>query len=544
MTNSEVKQLEGQLRELAGELRRAEKQATYWKNLYNEGQKHWDANSASRDQLDSLLDHLPVGLWAINSEGQILQFQGAGWNKLGLGGGEVYGRSIFEVFGENPALSQAVNRALAGEEFWQSIPLDRHLLNCRFFPQWNAEGDVVGVRGVALVANRPFAPKSDGDPLAPWLSGGRLGEWLKSLPGFMLSVLSDGTIRFINRTIPPLTVEDIVGSNICDYVAENRRKEIQEFMDRAFATGEDIDFEIASDDPDGVNRIYDCRLGPFKHEGDIVSAMIIARDVTELRKAEELARKRQNELEHLSRVTTMGEMAAIVAHYLNNPLAAIANYAHGCIRRMRAGDVDLVKLMDAQTEIVEQCTRSSDYIRQLRGFLQKREIHHIETDLTDILIDAIRLTDPEFRSSDLTIHTEILVKQPRVYGDPLQIEQVLVNLLLNAVDAMKPLPGQDADAPEEAAKGPRQIKVRVEETPTGDIAVSVVDYGRGLSPGFEERVFEPFFTTKQRRLGMGLSVSRSIVESHGGRLEVLTHAGSGTTFRFNLPRFKGGESRD
>jgi PAS domain S-box-containing protein len=544
MTNSEVKQLEGQLRELAGELRRAEKQATYWKNLYNEGQKHWDANSASRDQLDSLLDHLPVGLWAINSEGQILQFQGAGWNKLGLGGGEVYGRSIFEVFGENPALSQAVNRALAGEEFWQSIPLDRHLLNCRFFPQWNAEGDVVGVRGVALVANRPFAPKSDGDPLAPWLSRGRLGEWLKSLPGFMLSVLSDGTIRFINRTIPPLTVEDIVGSNICDYVAENRRKEIQEFMDRAFATGEDIDFEIASDDPDGVNRIYDCRLGPFKHEGDIVSAMIIARDVTELRKAEELARKRQNELEHLSRVTTMGEMAAIVAHYLNNPLAAIANYAHGCIRRMRAGDVDLVKLMDAQTEIVEQCTRSSDYIRQLRGFLQKREIHHIETDLTDILIDAIRLTDPEFRSSDLTIHTEILVKQPRVYGDPLQIEQVLVNLLLNAVDAMKPLPGQDADAPEEAAKGPRQIKVRVEETPTGDIAVSVVDYGRGLSPGFEERVFEPFFTTKQRRLGMGLSVSRSIVESHGGRLEVLTHAGSGTTFRFNLPRFKGGESRD
>jgi signal transduction histidine kinase len=275
----------------------------------------------------------------------------------------------------------------------------------------------------------------------------------------------------------------------------------------------------------------------------VLSVMVIARDVTELRGAQELARKRQNELEHLSRVATMGEMAAIVAHYLNNPLAAIANYAHGCIRRIRAGDVDLPKLLDAQSEIVEQCNRSSDYIRNLRGFLQKREINHVETDLTDILIDAIRLTEPEFRSRGLTIRTEILVARPRVFGDPLQIEQVMVNLLLNAGEAM--LPTSEQSSVEEAATRPfQEILVRVETTSAGDIAVSVIDFGRGLSPGYEERIFEPFFTTKQKRLGMGLSVSRSIVESHGGRLEVISNAGQGTTFRFNLPRFLGGRTRD
>ena len=539
MADSDLKQLAGKVRELESELRRAGKQITYWKNLYNDGQKHSDANSASRDQLVSLLDHLPVGIWAIDCQCRILQFQGAGWKKLGLGGGEVYGRSIFEIFGENPTLSQAVKRALEGEEFFETIPLEKHLLECRFFPQWNAEQDVVGVRGVVLVVNRP---KKDGaGPGAEQFYDldGPLQEWLESLPGFMLSVVRDGTIRFINRTIPPLTVDDVVGSSIYDYLSPARREDIERFLKRAFVEGEGVDFEIQSHDPDGIARTYDCRLGPFKHDGEVVSVMIIARDVTELREMEDLARKRQNELEHLSRVSTMGEMASIVAHYLNNPLAAIANYAHGCIRRMRAGDIDMAQLMDAQNEIVEQCNRSSDYIRQLRGFLQKREIRHIETDLTDVLIDAIRLTEPEFRSNELTVRTEFLVKQPRIYGDPLQIEQVLVNLLLNAVEAMKPVEHPKTG---ELGEASRQILVRLEETASGDIAVSVVDFGPGLSPGYEERIFEPFFTTKQKRLGMGLSVSRSIVESHGGRLEVLTHDGPGTTFRFNLPRYKRGES--
>jgi two-component system sensor histidine kinase TtrS len=359
----------------------------------------------------------------------------------------------------------------------------------------------------------------------------------------VLSVARDGAIRFINHTIPPLTVKDVVGSSIYKYFSEDRRPEIEKVMEHAFTSGENLDYVIESQDPDGVARIYECRLGPFKPAGQVLALMVLARDVTEVRRMEELARKRQSELEHLSRVSTMGEMAAILAHCLNNPLAAIANYAHGCIRRLRAGDVDPARLMEAQTEIVEQCTRSSDYIRQLRGFLQKREIRHVETDLTDILIDAIRLTEPEFRTNELTVRTEMKEGRLRFFGDPLQIEQVLVNLLLNAVEAVKPLKLRKSKVSrgEDAAKVSKEILLRVETTALGEIVISVVDYGQGLSPGLEEKIFEPFFTTKQKSLGMGLSVSRSIVESHGGRLEVMPNAGPGTTFRFTLPRFTGSQ---
>ncbi len=196
------------------------------------------------------------------------------------------------------------------------------------------------------------------------------------------------------------------------------------------------------------------------------------------------------------------------------------------------------QLLEAQQDIVEQCNRASDYIRTLRGFLQKRELHQSETDLTDVIIDAIRLTDPEVRSHDLSVRLDMKIKSPRVYGDPLQIEQVLVYLLLNAVDAMKPLEHDKTESREadSESKPCRQILIQVDAPTSKDIMVSVTDCGRGLTPGFEERIFEPFFTTQEKRLGMGLPVSRSIIESHGGRLEGLQNAGSGATFRFNLPR--------
>ncbi len=165
-----------------------------------------------------------------------------------------------------------------------------------------------------------------------------------------------------------------------------------------------------------------------------------------------------------------------------------------------------------------------------------------ETDLTDILIDAVRLTEPEFRSRELTIRTEILLSRPRVFADALQIEHVLVNLLLNAAEAMIPqdrLQPADSESPES-----REVLIRVESAAEGGIAISVVDSGSGLSPGFAERIFEPFFTTKQKRLGMGLSVSRSIIESHKGRLEGFSNAGHGATFRFNLPRCTGDKKSD
>lgn len=546
MASSEVKQLEERVALLQQELRRTQKELSHLKNASGEERKHWEANSTSREQMEFLLSHLPVVFWGIDREGRIMQFQGAGLDRLGLGGGEAYGKSLNAVLGDDPALIWAVRRALAGETLRQQVPLEGHALDCYLEPQWNAEGDVVGVRGTAMVlevesAQSPTPQKQTGpfaDPaLDEWESP--LFEWLKTFRDFVLTVDRKGTIRFINRVMPPLTMDEVVGASIYDFFDEERGKEIQDYLEEAFATGKNVDYEIESVDPNGVLRTYECRLGPFKASGEAALAVVIARDVTELRRAEEEIRIRQAELEHLSRFATMGEMAAIMAHYLNNPLAAIANYAHGCIRRLRANDVDVDQLMDAQQEIVQQCNRSSDYIRHLRGFLQKREAHYVEIDMTDILIDAARLTEPEFRAENLAVRFENEASKSTILVDPLQIEQVLVNLLLNAVDAMKPF---EHENPLEVsdARSPREVVVRVESGKAGEIVVSVIDTGRGLSSGFEERIFEPFFTTQEKRLGMGLSVSRSIVESHGGRLEGRPNAGPGATFRFNLPRCTAG----
>ena len=454
----------------------------------------------------------------------------------------------------------ALERALRGETFSERLSIHRHVVDCHFTPQWNSEHDLVGVRGVVLVVDvfadqtarhhPPLDEAAFGKMALPTTmdlingQSGPLQSLLRYLPDYVLSVVRDGTILFINRTIPPLTFEDVVGSKVYDYLNPNRKADIERFMKQAFETGETVEFEVESDDPDGKRRIYACRLGPFKPAEEVVSLMVIARDVTALREMEDLDRKRQRDLEQLSRVATMGEMVAIMAHYLNNPLAAISNYAHGCIRRLKSEDVTTSQLLEAQQEIVEQCNRASDYIRQLRGFLQKRELHRSETDLTDVIIDAVRLTDPEVRSHDLRVRLDMKIKSPRVYGDALQIEQVLVYLLLNAVDAMKPLHhDKTKPAASDSESTPcREILIQVEAASAKDVTVSVTDCGRGLTPGFEERIFEPFFTTQEKRLGMGLSVSRSIIESHGGRLEGLQNAESGATFRFNLPRCLAGRS--
>lgn len=560
MPQSEVKQLEGKIKQLEGELRRMQKELAFWKNGNEEERKHWEANSTSQKQLDHVLSEMPIVLWSIDCGRRITLFQGAGLKWLGLDRRSHHFQPILDVFGDDPALESAIERAFSGESFKASFSVRNCLVTFHFEPQENAEQDIVGVRGVALVQPAGFEitqveakdkaqsgprvsppPEMPVDPClkceAPLL------EWLTDFPDYVLSVDREGVIRFINRTIAPLKFEDVVGSSIYDFIRPDRQDEMRLSMEHAFATGECVQYEIQSHDPDGIVRTYECRLGPFKHEEKVVSVIIIARDVTELRRIQEVARKRQTDLEHLSRVATMGEMAAIMAHYLNNPLAAISNYAHGCIRRLAAGDIDTNRLTDAQQEIVDECNRCSAYIRRLRGFLQKRDVQYVEADLTDILLDAIRLTEPEFRDQELTVRIDYKEHQPRIYGDALQIEQVLVNLLLNAADAMRPQQ-HDKVSSSRNASGKREVVVRVEEDSSGVLAISVIDFGRGLTPEFQDRIFEPFFTTQEKRLGMGLSVSRSIIDAHGGRLEVTNNAGPGATVRFTLPRFTAGQSHD
>jgi two-component system sensor histidine kinase TtrS len=237
--------------------------------------------------------------------------------------------------------------------------------------------------------------------------------------------------------------------------------------------------------------------------------------------AEERARQHEGELAHVARVATVGELAAGLAHEINQPLAAIANYAEGCRVRLREQGApdDLVQVVSA---IEAQANRAGAIVHRLRGFLRKEVPAAAPFDLDEAVAEALSLFLPEARRQGVAVRSGLAAAGAQVRGEAIQVEQVVLNLLRNALEALDgPLPRREIELHSERRGESVRVRVR--------------DSGAGLTPEARQRLFEPFFTTKAKGMGLGLSISRSIVESHGGRLTVDEAAGGGTEVSFTLP---------
>lgn len=250
----------------------------------------------------------------------------------------------------------------------------------------------------------------------------------------------------------------------------------------------------------------------------------LERQIAERRKAEEETRKRDNEIAHVWRFSTMGEMATNLAHELNQPLSAITNYAQGCARRLRAGRTDSEPLLDAMVAIAAQADRANQIIRRIRAFLKKDEPHRIPLDVAKATRDVIGLLSPEIAASRTRVETDFTAGLPSVDADPVQVQQVVLNLMRNGIEAM------NAIAPES-----RVLRVSTAAQAGGWVEIGVADAGTGIPEDHLDQIFDPFYTTKTNGLGMGLTISRSIIESHGGRLSASPNPGGGTRFRILLP---------
>jgi signal transduction histidine kinase len=235
------------------------------------------------------------------------------------------------------------------------------------------------------------------------------------------------------------------------------------------------------------------------------------------------ARQHQAELAQAARLSTLGQMAAGLAHELNQPLAAIVSYARGCALRLRADEVDRARLIEVIEEISEQALRAGEVLRRIREFVRSGELHRERLDPNELVREAVRLAEAEARRLGVTIRLDPSPGAPPVDVDRIQVEQVILNLVRNGFEAM-----------EDTAKGPRELSVRTERTALGDIEIAVHDTGGGLPADVTARIFDPFFTTKPDGLGLGLAISRSIIEAHGGRLWTSNGSG-GATFHFTLP---------
>ncbi len=236
------------------------------------------------------------------------------------------------------------------------------------------------------------------------------------------------------------------------------------------------------------------------------------------------ARQHQAELAHAARLAALGEMAAGLAHELNQSLAAIVGYARGCVRRLQAGDPPTGAIVDVIEEISAQALRAGEVLRRIRDFVRSGEMRRERVDVNEVVRAAVRLAALEASQRGVSVPMALAPGRLPVDVDRIQIEQVILNLVRNGLEAM-------SGAPAEASR----LVIATAPSERGTVEVSVADTGNGFAPEVAERMFEPFFSTKRDGLGLGLSISRAIVEAHGGRLWATANAGRGATFRFTLP---------
>jgi C4-dicarboxylate-specific signal transduction histidine kinase len=294
-----------------------------------------------------------------------------------------------------------------------------------------------------------------------------------------------------------------------------------QLFERAFQ-GEHVQFESPIRGEDG-ERYFLLSIHPIVENGAVTGATAFSKDITERKHAEEQARQHQAHLAHVLRLNTMGEMAAGLAHEINQPLGAIANYAQGCTRRLRGGAIDAAALLPIVEEIASEALRAGEIIRRLRDLVRKEGPRDAAVDLSALIRESTRIIEPEALDSGIRVEVALPPDLPHVNCDSIQIEQVLLNLLLNGVEAVRA-----------SGSGERSLTISAAMAGAAGVQVAIRDSGGGV-PDPPADVFKPFFSTKPNGLGMGLSISRSIIEAHGGRLWAARNADHGSTFRFTLP---------
>ncbi len=219
----------------------------------------------------------------------------------------------------------------------------------------------------------------------------------------------------------------------------------------------------------------------------------------------------------------MGEMASGLAHELNQPLSAVFYYIRGCVRRLESGRGNIDQILAAMRRASEQAQRAARIVAQMRAFVRKGEMRIVPCDVNSVVTETAGLAEPETKRHSLTVQLDLAPGLPLVRADRTQLQQVILNLVTNAIEAVHGLPPD------------RRRLVITTRQAGGCLTVAVRDTGRGLAPEIAGQVFDPFFTTRPDGLGMGLSISRSIIEAHGGRIELAPGPGPGTTFVLSLP---------
>ena len=250
----------------------------------------------------------------------------------------------------------------------------------------------------------------------------------------------------------------------------------------------------------------------------------VVHDITGRVQSEESARRLQERLMHVARLATVGEMASGIAHELNQPLAAIATYAHACDRLLGGEQPDVAEVQGALRQIAVQAVRAGDIIRRLRSLTRRESTHRRPADINDVVTELTELVQSDARSHGVTYRTVLAPELPKVCIDPVQIQQVILNLVHNALEALAP-----------GDRSVREVVVSTQLTPEHDVQLCICDTGPGVDEAIAEKMFDPFCSTKPWGTGLGLPISRTIVEAHAGSVSFRPNVPVGACFSVRLP---------
>jgi PAS domain S-box-containing protein len=353
------------------------------------------------------------------------------------------------------------------------------------------------------------------------------GQSLSHTGSFGWKVAS-GEFEFSRETFRILAFDPEQPAPSFEVAMERVHPEDRAFADRIFEAAvrekKDFELDIRLALPDGPTRYVHAVGRALTNERGDLEFIGTLMDETGRKQAEQTLQTAQTQMAHMARVITMGELAASIAHEVNQPLAAVVANASACLRWLSGDNPNLDEVRTTVTRIVKEGTRAGEVIGRIRSLMKKSPPHMSPLDINELIDEVLVLTRHEILRHGVSLRTELADGLPAIIGDPVQLQQVILNLILNAIEA--------TSARSEAE---RELLLTSKSQGPDQIVITVQDSGVGIDPRKADQLFEPFFTTKPSGMGMGLSISRSAIEAHGGRLWATANQGPGATFQFSLP---------
>ena len=481
---------------------------------------------------DTIHDIVGALIVVLDPEGRIIRFNHACREMTGYALHEVVGKKVWDLLltpEETPAVkevfSNLVTEKLPGkyENYWVTREGKKRRIAWANTVFVDEDGNIEYVisSGIDITDQNRVAQ-------ALRKSENELRLITDALPVRIAYIDNNFQVQFINRAYEEwsgLSRQQIQGKHIRFIISEQGYAKVRQYFEKVIS-GKEVNFELSMNDSSHSTQYMSYTFVPdFSDDGEVRGFFSVASDISQLKEAERQERKRVIELAHLSRLSTMGEMTAEIAHELNQPLTAIASYSDACLRMLQTGTNNLGEVPEVLHEICGQSQYAGGIIKRLRSFLQKRESHREALNINELIRHVLQLLQLDSRYHDVELELNLSDDVPIVWADNVMIEQVVLNLARNAIEA--------------AQSGSGLLPAKVSITThinNNQVEVIISDNGPGFDKEQYDHLFEAFYTTKEDGVGIGLNISRSIIHDHDGKIWAdMANKLSGADFHFTLP---------